>query len=91
MKFSKFYAAREREVPNLLQPGRKLYPFEVLASGKCPVVYDCHAVAEYQCPYALTTSEGDPSYDTHRLRNHRNRYFRAIPESPLSYRDEASV
>ena len=77
MKFSKFYAAREREVPNLLQTIVELYPFEVLASGKCL--------------YALTTSEGDPSYDTHRLRNHRNRYFRAIPESPLSYRDEASV
>ena len=77
MKFSKFYAAREREVPNLLQTIVELYPFEVLASGKSP--------------YALTTSEGDPSYDTHRLRNHRNRYFRAIQESPLSYRDEASV
>ena len=44
MKFSKLYAAREREVPNLLQPSRKLYPFEILASGKSPVMYYCHIV-----------------------------------------------
>lgn len=62
MEFCEFCAAREREVLNLLQTIWKLYPFEILASGKCPVMYDCHAVAEYQCLYALTTSEGEPIF-----------------------------
>ena len=44
MKFGELCAAREREVPNLLQTIVELYPFEVLASGKCPVMYYCQIV-----------------------------------------------